>query len=211
MLKCEFLTVEETISKNPLWEQSSEVVAEYEMNKQKHISVSEHLEIKSESSDQFCEEIDKVDENPSDGRTNKRFPSVESTIDVYSSDSNEPLPKVGKTTRKPFYRPITTRLSHAEKIRTNQVYDSRNESFQDQFHESNPGPLPPVELLLKNRFRRSQNDRPQPESENAMTSQICEPSTVAQPEFGSSASDLNCLASTAMSMCQQLDDYSHDR
>lgn len=211
MLKCELLTVEETISKNPLWEQSSEVVAECEMNKQKHISASENLEIKSESLDQFCEEIDKVEENASTGRTNKRFPTVESTIDVYSSDSNEPLPKVGKTTRKPVNKPITTPLSHAERIQTNQVYDSRNESFQDQFHESNHRPLPPVELLLQNRFRKSQNDCPPPESENAMTSQICEPSTVAQPEFGSCASDLDCLASTAMSMCQQLDDYSYDR
>lgn len=211
MVKCELLTVEETISKTPLWEQSSEVLAECEMNKQKHISANENLEIKSESSDQFCEDIDKIEENPSTERTNKLFPRVESTIDVYSSDSNEPLPKVGKRTRKPVYKPITTPLSHAERIWTNQVYDSRNESFQDQFHKSNHGPLPPVELLLKNRYWKSQNDRPPPESENAMTSQICEPSTVAQPEFGSCASDLDCLASTAISMCQQLDDYSHDR
>lgn len=217
MLKCEFLTVEETISKNPLWEQSS--VTECEMNKQQHMTASEKLnEFKSINSNQLCDRIyddvplvDKVGENPSTGRTNNLFPPVESTIDVYSSDSNEPLPKVSKTTRKRVHKPITTPLSHAERVQNDQVHDSRIESFQNHFHESNHGRLPPVEHLLKNRFHKSQNDLPPPVPENTMTSQICEPSTVAQPEFGSNASDLDCLASTAMSMCQQLDDYSNSR
>lgn len=218
MLKCESLTVEETISKNSFWEQSSEVATECEMNKQQQMTASKNLnEFKSELSNQLCEEIDdeallveNIDKNPSVERINKLFPPEESTMDDYSSDSNEPLPKVDITTIKPVPKPITLPISHAEQIQNDLVHDSKNESFQNHFHESNHGPLPPVEHLLKNRFRRSQND-PLPESENTVTSQICEPSTVAQPEFGSSASDLDCLASTAISLCHHLDEDSHTR
>lgn len=213
------LTVEETIAKNPLWEQSSDEVTECEMNKQQHTTKSEKLdEFKSELSNQLSEEIDdegllvdKLDETPSVERIKKLYPPMESMLDDYSSDSNQPLPKINMTTTKQVDKPIPTPHSHAEEIQNAELHDSRNESFHSHFHENNHGRLPPVELLLKSRFRETQKAHPPLVSQHTMTSQICEPSTVAQPEFGSSASDLDCLANTAISMCHQQDDYSHSR